>query len=141
MQVGNIHSRLKEERERLGLSQKGCAEAAGVGLSTWRGWERSRAMPAEALGPLLPMGFDIGYVISGQRADAAGRQAASMTARQAVERVSAVMKHMKLDLEFSVEQIGSLVGYTIEQNANEEQVQEFIVSAYKVMGKKLPGEK
>jgi len=95
-------------------------------------------MPAETLDVLGRSSFDVGYLISGVRNEERMTRDVRLTAQEAVNLVSEVMIEMHLDKDFSLEQVKSLVSYTIEQHASVEQVREFIESAYKVMGSKLP---
>lgn len=55
--------RLRAERERLKLTQQRCADAVGASLSAWKGWEKTRSMPAENLGPLAGLGFNVAYLV------------------------------------------------------------------------------
>lgn len=61
--------RLREERERLGLSQAEMAEKCGVSREIWGKYERGRAVPGgEVLFAFAQAGADILYVITGTRA-------------------------------------------------------------------------
>ncbi|UTH73324.1 helix-turn-helix transcriptional regulator [Chromobacterium sp. IIBBL 290-4] len=64
----NIGDRLREERNRLGLTQQDGAKAAGVGYTTYMAYEAGRSFPnAEALNLLHAVGFDVLYVVTGVR--------------------------------------------------------------------------
>lgn len=63
-----VHERLKEERERLGLTQPQMAAAAEVGKTTVINWEKGASSPsAVQLAALAPLGVDVLYVVMGQR--------------------------------------------------------------------------
>ncbi|WP_102798994.1 helix-turn-helix domain-containing protein [Bowmanella denitrificans] len=63
-----IGSRLKEERERLGMSQPAFAELAGAKKRALINWEKGETSPtAEALSRLHGYGLDVNYVITGVR--------------------------------------------------------------------------
>ncbi|MBM2883155.1 helix-turn-helix transcriptional regulator [Chromobacterium phragmitis] len=68
----NIGDRLREERNRLSLTQQDGAKAAGVGYTTYMAYEAGRSFPnAEALNLLHSVGFDVLYVVTGVRNGAA----------------------------------------------------------------------
>ncbi|WP_445368836.1 helix-turn-helix domain-containing protein [Methylomonas sp. BW4-1] len=61
-------SRLKEERERLKLTQKSMAEAAGTTTRTQISYEGNATPPKSAyLAKVAVFGIDVGYVITGKR--------------------------------------------------------------------------
>lgn len=63
-----IAIRLKDERLRLGLTQEMLAESAGIKRRTLQDWERGLSTPpALQLSALGSVGFDVQYVITGQR--------------------------------------------------------------------------
>lgn len=63
-----IHTRLKEERERLGLTQPEFAEAAGAAKRTLIEWEKGSTSPnAVQISALSFVGVDVLYVLTGQR--------------------------------------------------------------------------
>jgi transcriptional regulator with XRE-family HTH domain len=64
----SIGQRLKEERERLNLSQTALAEAAGTTKQTQFAYETDRTPPkASYLAAVAPYGVDVAYVVTGQR--------------------------------------------------------------------------
>lgn len=63
----DFFGRLREERARLGLTQKDVAVAAQVHVKTVRRWESQVAIPLDAMIPLLAIGYDVQYVVSGVR--------------------------------------------------------------------------
>lgn len=60
--------RLREERERLGMSQAEAAERAGVRRQMWGKYERDEATPGmNVVARFCGHGADVQYLISGQR--------------------------------------------------------------------------
>ena len=60
--------RLKQERDRLGLSQAAIAERGGTKVRTYQDWERDIAtVSAEFLARISAHGVDIEYVLTGRR--------------------------------------------------------------------------
>ena len=65
-----IGARLKEERERLGLTQPVFADVAGAKKRTLIDWEQDVSSPtAVQLAALVALGIDALYVLTGSRAD------------------------------------------------------------------------
>lgn len=65
----DISSRLKEERERLGLTQTAFGELGGMGKTTVIAWERGTAYPNAAfLAAIARAGADVLYILIGDRA-------------------------------------------------------------------------
>lgn len=68
-----IGKRLKEERDRLGLTQPLFAEAASAKKRTLIDWEKGVSSPtAVQLSALAAIGVDVMYVLLGVRAQQAG---------------------------------------------------------------------
>lgn len=66
----SIGARLKEERERIGLSQSAVADHAGISKKTQIEHEADRTPPkATYLANIASLGIDVGYVIVGLRAE------------------------------------------------------------------------
>lgn len=71
-----IGERLRQERERLSLTQPTFAEAAGAKKRTLIDWEKGVSSPtAVQLSALAAIGVDVLYVLIGQRSQAATPQA------------------------------------------------------------------
>ena len=67
-----IGNRLREERERLGLTQPVFAELAGAKKRTLIDWEKDVSSPtAVQLAQLAAAGADVLYILTGQRAGGA----------------------------------------------------------------------
>lgn len=65
VQVGE---RLYEERKRLGLTQTGMGDAAGISMFTYRKYEAGERSPdAECLANLYLAGVDVLYIVTGTR--------------------------------------------------------------------------
>lgn len=56
---------LRDERNRLGLTQQQAAEAIGVGKTTLLRWESGYPIPSDKLIALSDIGFDLTYVLKG----------------------------------------------------------------------------
>ncbi|MBW7656235.1 helix-turn-helix domain-containing protein [Hydrogenophilus thermoluteolus] len=68
MQVNAIGARLKEERERLGLSQTAFAESCGLKKLAQINYEKGERMPdAEYLARASRLGADVLYILTGRR--------------------------------------------------------------------------
>lgn len=65
--VSLFGDRLKEERERLGLSQAAAGAAAGVSREMWGKYERGAMPGGEVILSLAGTGFDMNYLFTGQR--------------------------------------------------------------------------
>ncbi|SEA50016.1 helix-turn-helix domain-containing protein [Variovorax sp. YR216] len=66
-----VGARLKEERERLGLSQADFAAIGDASKRTQIQWEKGAAAPnAEFLALVAQVGVDVLYVVTGQRTPA-----------------------------------------------------------------------
>lgn len=64
----SFQSRLREERERIGVKQADAALLAGVSRNMWGAYERGEAKPgADVLLALMQHGFDLNYVLGGTR--------------------------------------------------------------------------
>lgn len=65
----HLGARLREERERLGLSQPKFAELAGTTKQTLFSWETGKTAPdGFQLAALAAAGVDVLYVLTGERA-------------------------------------------------------------------------
>ena len=60
-------SRMREERNRLGLSQQRIADAAGIRREMWAKYESGAEPGANVLAAIANIGVDVLYVITGQR--------------------------------------------------------------------------
>jgi phage repressor protein C with HTH and peptisase S24 domain len=58
---------LKDERNRLGLTQGEASKAIGVGKTTLLRWESGYPIPSDKLIALSDIGFDVNYVLKGIR--------------------------------------------------------------------------
>jgi transcriptional regulator with XRE-family HTH domain len=65
--MSSLGARLKQERERLGMTQVEMAEVASVTRVSQQNYENDRRIPdAEYLGALYKIGVNILYVITGE---------------------------------------------------------------------------
>lgn len=61
--------RIKEERDRLGLTQAEAGDRCGVSREIWGKYERGQAVPGgDVLFAFAQAGADIQYILTGQRA-------------------------------------------------------------------------
>lgn len=68
--ISVIGNRIREERERLGLTQPQFADAAGAAKRTLIEWEKGSTSPtAVQLSALYTIGVDTQYILTGQKAD------------------------------------------------------------------------
>lgn len=80
-----INLRLKEERERLGLTQPGLAELAGAAKRTVIDWEKGVSSPtAVQLAAIAARGADVLYILTGQRSQPIAPAAALPKDQQAL---------------------------------------------------------
>jgi len=63
----DLSGRLRIERQSLGLSQFDVADLLGVNQKTVARWEKETAIPSDKLQSLHAHGFDVVYVLTGQR--------------------------------------------------------------------------
>ncbi len=61
---------LKNERERLKLTAADVYEKIAAGRSTYARWEGGAPIPSDKLSELSKIGFDIQYVVTGERSGA-----------------------------------------------------------------------
>lgn len=79
----NMGKRLREERERLGVSQKQFAALGGAKTRTLQDWERGlNAVQAEFLAAMSAHGVDVQYVITGN-ALIGGKQGVALRVEEA----------------------------------------------------------
>ena len=70
--MGSIGDRLREERERLGVSQSDFAEAAGTTRKSQFNYETNERRPdADYLAAAALKGADVQYIVTGHRSDTA----------------------------------------------------------------------
>ena len=60
-----VCQRLGEERKRLKYSQKYVSDICKVNIKTVSRWEHSNPIPADKLAQLVPLGYDITYILTG----------------------------------------------------------------------------
>ncbi|WP_200843237.1 helix-turn-helix domain-containing protein, partial [Raoultella sp. 18083] len=64
----SVAARLREERDRLGLSQAEMAALGDTKARTYQDWERAVAsVSADFLGTVAGHGLDVTYVLTGNR--------------------------------------------------------------------------
>jgi len=60
----NVCTRLANERKRLKLTQSEVAKTCNVSVKTVGRWERNVAIPADKLALLIPLQYDITYILT-----------------------------------------------------------------------------
>lgn len=76
--MSSIGSRLKEERQRLGLSQPALANMGGVSKNTQVGYEKDTSHPDAAyLAAVANKGVDFVYVVTGKHLEELNRDVSS----------------------------------------------------------------
>lgn len=96
-----IGIRIKEERERLGVTQPVFAEAAGAKKRTLIDWEKGVSSPtAVQLSALSEIGVDVMYILTGQRAT---QQQPSLSPRETA--LLDNYRHCDADGQSAVEQV------------------------------------
>jgi DNA-binding XRE family transcriptional regulator len=64
----SVNSRLREERRRVGGGQQSWADVLSVHKVTYLRWEKDVPIPSDKLEILSRHGFDVLYVLTGERA-------------------------------------------------------------------------
>lgn len=127
--------RLRDERQRLGLSQEAAATAAGASISTLKRWEKDTPIPTDRLDALAHRGIDALYVVTGVRApDAAVRDDGGVYRMPPDQRALHVMGTVldvqeEMGLSLSKEQFKTLVGYAYEHAPTKAGLRAFVEAA------------
>ena len=97
----DIGTRLREERERLGLTQEGFGQAGGVLKRALIRYEKGERMPdATFLAAIAAAGADVLYILTGQRSGvAAAAPVAAEPAAQLSRRALAVAQNYEATSE------------------------------------------
>lgn len=78
--MSTFSSRLREERQRLGLNQTELAELAGVQKGAQVNYESGKRAPdTNYMTAILAAGADVNYILTGQRSSAAAAPAPALT--------------------------------------------------------------
>lgn len=86
-----IGDRLKEERERLHLSQTSLAEAGGTTKKTQIDYEKNKTQPkGKYLAAIASFGVDVAYVITGERLENSATTATELSYLRICRRLEAV---------------------------------------------------
>ena len=98
--VPNFFDRLREERERLALSQQALAEKCGVTARSQRNYESGERNPDSAyLAAIAAAGADVLYILTGQRAGGAAAAPVAGPAQQLSRRALAVAQNYEATSE------------------------------------------
>ncbi|MBL4783003.1 MAG: helix-turn-helix transcriptional regulator [Porticoccaceae bacterium] len=136
-----VGERLASERERVKLKRLDFGVLGGVKEQAQGRYERGeRAPDTDYLEELHKGGVDVNYVITGQRVSGDTNSGYTIQryqlASEALEPVLAVQA--KLNLLFSAEQIKTLLEYTYTYQLREEELSNFVESAYTLAGVDMP---
>lgn len=94
----SIGQRLREERERLGLSQDRLGEELGVDRKVIRNYEGNKTSPrADQLEKLMELGADVFFILTGSHAPAAAVD--SSESDKPAERLAAAVRVLNLSEE------------------------------------------
>lgn len=137
--------RFKEERQRLRLSHAQIATICGVAKTSVIAWEKGSKIPVEALAALVSanLEFDYQYVVTGIRWGRFGPQDPNLLELSGPDRAKAVLDmaltvQSRLGVEFTKEQLQSLMGYAFEHCPTLDSLEAFSRAAYAVGGQQLP---
>lgn len=123
---------------RLRMEQREAARAAGVHEQTYWRWESGAAIPSGKLAALAGVGFDIQYIVTGERLPAPGhiREPESVYSLSAADRavyalrlVVEVGEELGILKSLSAEQLQLLVGYAHQWAPTRESLRAFIETA------------
>lgn len=110
-----IGKRLKEERERLHLTQTSLGDIGGMGKTTVIAWERGTAYPnAEFLASAASFGMDVYYVITGNRLD----NAATTPIELSYLRICRALPDQPAKMAGNAALMGVLASYGVKLNDN-----------------------
>lgn len=133
MALSDLGGRLKEERERLNLSQTEFARLGGTSKHSQIRYESGDGSPTAAyLEQLSAHGVDVYYVISGVRRSQLVQAEAAITAASAVDLVAEVMTEMNLQGKLSMPEIKTLVGFVLDHQADKPTLLRFLAGATEV---------
>jgi transcriptional regulator with XRE-family HTH domain len=128
--------RLREERQRLGLTAVEVARLAGASTVGYRRWEKDRVVPGDVLGALADAGFDVQYVITGVRLpDGVREEVAAYAAPPQDRALAALDLVLEIAAEFGVRdrlsaaQVKVLMGYAYEWAPTRESLRAFFQTA------------
>lgn len=137
--MSDIGQRLKEERNRLGLSQGEAAKLGGASKNTQLSYESGKSSPnADYLVRLADEGFDIFYILTAQRVDNLGSPKVRRYDSRAEAVLAAVNVQQRLGLMLPAERIKVLAEYAWEYQVDEDELVRFVRAAHSVMGEELP---
>lgn len=138
--MSELGQRLREERERLQMTQTDFGRLGGVSKHSQIRYERGDGTPdVDYLRGVASHGVDVHYVISGIREGAAAQRSAAGVAAAAVDLVGEVMSEMDLQGRLSIDEIKTLVRFVIDNQADRDQLRAFVKGATQVFRPDLSG--
>ncbi|VXC72755.1 hypothetical protein PSEUDO8Z_160367 [Pseudomonas sp. 8Z] len=110
----SIGARLKEERERLGLTISEFAEIAGAKKNTVIDWQKDvSGPPAAKLAALAAVGIDVMYVLTGQRSQQSPTAELPPRQRALLDNYSHLSEEDQAALERTASALAQSVGQTV----------------------------
>lgn len=129
-----VGKRLREERVRLGYTQKSLGEIGGVKLNSQAKYERGETFPnTEYLEKLGKAGVDLVYLVTGRRDNTDKIYAEPGDALNAVLDVQG-----ELGLSFTADQIKKLIELAWEEQLNREQLKASVLVFFQLHGVDVP---
>lgn len=139
----NVGARLKAERQRIGLNQTDAGRLGDASKNTQLSYESGKSSPnADYLLSISKAGFDIFYIVTGQRMEGAstvGEAAATYRVKRYDKPADALMAALAvqddLGLLFTADQVKALLGYAYTAQASQDQIKLFVQKAFELFGK------
>lgn len=140
----DVSFRLRAERKRLNLDQKKVSALCDVSLKTVQRWEAGTPIPSDKMSLLFKNGFDPQFIFTGSRMSNNVDQ--ELTNMDSTERAKTVLLRVldvqhELGVEFTKEQLQTLMGYAFEHCPTQAMLREFVKAAYAFSGQPLPEQK
>ena len=132
----------------MGIEQREAATLAGVHEQTYWRWESGAAIPSDKLGALAAAGFDVQYIVTGERLPPPGhvREPEGVyllppadRAKLALRLVVEVAEELGLTASLTAEQTQILLGYAYEWAPTRESLRAFVETAIKAGLGRPPG--
>lgn len=117
-----IHFRIKQERERIGLTQAGLADAINTTRRSVVNWETEAAQPpAVAVAAMSGCGMDVLYILTGQRSQPLASSPDEEMLMGAYRRATLAQKQAILGAAIGVapppQAVGNVSGGSVVQSA------------------------
>ncbi|MGI1671981.1 MAG: helix-turn-helix transcriptional regulator [Neptuniibacter sp.] len=128
--------RLKEERERLNMSQSEFAKAAGVSTVSQGYYEQGRRKPSsDYLAELLRLTVDAVYVLTGNRMGSNGN---GVVHKEPLDALPIVVNLQEEYGAFNGEQLKTIVNYAFTHQVDEQGIRDFLDTMFVIAEKEKP---